>query len=71
MSSVGWYETYTLEAEGLLPLQTDIEGYNLKIRRGFGPGQLITNESGRQQLQPNIEIVRPSNCPSTICLPLD
>lgn len=62
--------TVTLNGGTLTPLQADNEGMTLKIKQGFGPYQLA-NQGGRQQIQPNIEIVRPSSCPATICLPLN
>jgi hypothetical protein len=63
-------ETHTLKAGELLPLQTDVDGYTLKINQGYGPKQIVTNDqSSRQQINPDIEIVQPSSCPPTICLP--
>lgn len=62
--------TYTLKAGELLPLQTDFDNYVLKINQGYGPKQLVTDQpSGRQQINPDIEIVQPSTCPPAICLP--
>jgi hypothetical protein len=63
--------TVTLQAGAVTPLQADSAGaMTLTINQGFGPYQL-TNQGGRQQIQPNIEIVRPQFCPHTLCLPLD
>jgi|SRR4029450_13786418 hypothetical protein len=63
--------TVTLQAGAVTPLQADSAGaMTLTIKQGFGPYQL-TNQGGRQQIQPNIEIVRPQFCPPTLCLPLD
>ena len=52
----------------LLVLQTDFDNWVLKMGRGFRPGQ-TTTVAGREQVDPNVEIMRPSNCPSTVCLP--
>lgn len=62
--------TQTLMAGELLPLQTDVDGYTLKISQGYSPKQIVTDsQSGRQQINPDIEIVQPSTCPPAICLP--
>lgn len=61
--------TQTLTAGELLPLQTDVDGYTLKINQGYAPKQIVTNtQSSRQQINPDIEIVQPSTCPPAICL---
>lgn len=62
--------TQTLTGGELLPLQTDVDGYTLKIGQGYAPTQIVTDsQSGRQRINPDIEIVQPSTCPPAICLP--
>ena len=60
--------TFDVRSGELLVLQTDFDNWVLKMGRGFRPGQ-TTTVAGREQVDPNIEIMRPSNCPPTVCLP--
>ncbi|WP_444773183.1 hypothetical protein [Reyranella sp.] len=63
--------TQTLAAGELLPLQTDVDGYALKINQGYERKQIVTNaQTGRQQINPDIEIAQPTTCPPAICLPV-
>lgn len=62
--------TQTLRGGELLPLQTDVDGYTLKIGQGYAPTQIVTDpQSGLQRINPDIEIVQPATCPPAICLP--
>ena len=60
--------TFDVRSSELLVLQTDFDNWVLKMGKGFRPGQ-TTTVAGREQVDPNIEIVRPSNCSPALCLP--
>ncbi|HEY2875246.1 MAG TPA: hypothetical protein VGJ56_25185 [Reyranella sp.] len=58
--------TFTLTGGELVPLQMDFDRWDYKVNRKFNPGQLVPGSPER--LNPDIEIVRPTSCPTAICL---
>ncbi len=61
--------TYVVKSGELLVLQADFDDWVLKMNRGFGRGQTVRDaSSGREQIDPDVEIVRAAGCPSTVCL---
>lgn len=61
--------TYVARSGELLVLQADYDDWVLKMNKGFGRGQTTRDAAtGREQIDPDVEIVRPSTCPSTVCL---
>jgi hypothetical protein len=58
--------TLTLTGGEVAPLQMDFENWDYKVNRRFNPGQLTAGSP--QRLNPDIEIMRPTSCPPTLCL---
>jgi hypothetical protein len=58
--------TLTLQGAELVPLQTTFDSWDYKMTRGFNPGQLAPGSP--QRVNPDIEIMRPTSCPPTVCL---
>jgi hypothetical protein len=61
--------TFVVKSGELLVLQADFDDWVLKMNKGFGRGQTTRDAStGREQIDPDVELVRPTSCPPTVCL---
>lgn len=61
--------TFAVKSGELIVLQTDFDDYVLKMSRGFGRGQTVRDPAtGHEQVNPDVEFVRSTSCPPTVCL---